>query len=109
MKPIPAEAGERNTNMAHGDGIYQHGRAWWLQFVHNGERHQVSLGRGITRTVALELAMVKRADILRGLAGIGTKKKDLPFDKATELFLEITAANNRPNTVITYRRALGEL
>ena len=32
------------------------GRTWWLDFRHMGERHQVRLGRNISRTTAAELA-----------------------------------------------------
>ena len=54
-----------------GDGIYRRGPTWWLDFTHRGDRHVVRLGRGITKTVARELAAVQRAAILRGEAGIG--------------------------------------
>ena len=46
---------------------------FWLEFVHFGERHRVRLGSNINRTVARELAAVKRAAILKGEAGIGGK------------------------------------
>src|SRR5262245_58496342 len=47
----------------HGDGLYQRGKSktWWLEFVHDGRRQFVRLGKGITRTVAREIAQVKRA------------------------------------------------
>ena len=38
-----------------GDGIYQRGKTWWLDFVHEGRRHVVRIGKGINRTVAGEL------------------------------------------------------
>jgi len=45
-----------------GDGLYQRGKSktWWLEFVHDGRRQFVGLGKGITRTVAREIAQVKR-------------------------------------------------
>ncbi len=44
-----------------GDGIYLRGRTWWLDFRHDGRRYVVRLGKQINRTVAGELAQVKRA------------------------------------------------
>lgn len=46
---------------------------FWLEFAHFGERHRVRLDSNINRTVARELAAVKRAAILKGEAGIGGK------------------------------------
>jgi hypothetical protein len=73
--------------MARRDGIFPRGcgkiKSWWLDTIINGVRYQKRLGRGITRTVALELAAIERAKILRGEAGIGKKsKKDLTFEEA---------------------------
>jgi hypothetical protein len=31
-----------------GDGLYQRGKTWWLDFTHKGRRHVVRLGRGIS-------------------------------------------------------------
>jgi integrase len=95
--------------MAHRDGLYQRGNAWWLHFCYQGERYQESLGRGITRKVAQELAQVRRSAILRGEAGIGKKRKDLTFGKAKGIFLEAAEANNRYQTVRSYRKCLEEL
>jgi hypothetical protein len=52
-----------------GDGIYQRGPTWWLDFTHEGQRHIARLGKGINRIVAGELARVKRAAVLKGEAG----------------------------------------
>jgi integrase len=95
--------------MAHRDGIYQRGSAWWLSFMHHGKRYQMSLGRGISRKVAQELAQVKRAAILKGEAGIGKKKKDILFSVAAESFLEYVEANNRVKTVIAYKGSIDRL
>lgn len=92
-----------------GDGIYLRQRTWWLDFTHQGKRHYVRLGKGISRTVAGELAAVKRGAVLKGEAGIGKKRKDLPFDKAKEKFLEWAEANKRPRTAKSYRQCLGQL
>ena len=53
-----------------GDGIYSRRKTWWLDFRHDGKRHIVRLGKGINKTVARELAGIKRADILKSEAGI---------------------------------------
>ena len=81
-----------------GDAIYLRGKTWWLDFTHQGQRHAIRLGRNINRTAAGELASVKRAAILKGEAGIGEKRKDLPFEKAAAKFLEWAEANKRFKT-----------
>jgi integrase len=65
-----------------GDGLYQRGGkggTWYLDFMFQGQRHVTRLGRGISRTVARELAGVARAKILRGEAGIGPKRATAPM------------------------------
>ncbi|MCH7805150.1 MAG: site-specific integrase [Acidobacteria bacterium] len=88
------------------NGVYCRGNGeltnWWLDCRINGTRYQLPLGKGVSRSVAAELAQVKRAAILRGEVGIGKKKKDITFDKAAELFLVWARANKRPNTVRSY-------
>jgi len=93
------------------DGLYQRGKSgvWWLDCRINGQRHQVKLGKGISRTVATELAQVKRASILKGEAGIGRKKKDITFDKAAELFLNWTEVNRKPKTLKCYGEFVSQL
>ncbi len=93
-----------------GDGIYQRGRTWWLDFTHEGKRHVARLGKGINRTVAGEIARVKRAGILKGEAGIGgPKRPDLTLDKAGELFLTWAEANKRRRTIRTYRQCVDRI
>jgi len=92
-----------------GDGIYLRGRTYWLDFRHQGKRYQERLGRGISKTVARELAQVRRGAILKGEAGIGKKRKDIPFDKAAELFLQWTEANRKPKTLKCYGEFVGQL
>jgi hypothetical protein len=82
-----------------GDGIYQRGRTWWLDFVHRGDSHVVRIGSNINRTVAKEIASVERGKILRGEAGIGKRRKDIPFEKAKDIFLERAKADLKPNTL----------
>jgi integrase len=89
-----------------GDGIYLRGRTWWLDFMHQGQRHVVRLGKGISRTVAGELARVQRGAVLKGEAGIGRKRADLTFDQAKAEFIKWAAASKRPRTVRTYTQCL---
>ena len=85
-----------------GNGLYLRGSVWYLDCRINGHRHVVKLGKNISHTVAGELANVKRVAILKGEAGIGRKKKDLPFKEAREKFKAWAEANKIPNTIITY-------
>ena len=91
------------------DGIYIRGKTWWLDFRQNGKRHIVRLGKGINKTVAHELAVLKRGDILKGEAGISHKRANLSFDKAAEDFLTWAKANKRPKTIISYGYCIGQL
>lgn len=93
-----------------GDGIYRRGKSWRLDVWIHGERYQVTLGKNISRSVALELAQVERVKILQGEAGIGQKKrKDITFEKAREAFLAAAAANNRAHTLRGYQQHLDKL
>lgn len=92
-----------------GDAIYLRGKTWWLDFTHQGQRHAIRLGSNINRTAAREIASVKRAEILKGEAGIGRKRKDLSFEKAKEKFLAWAEANTRLNTFRSYRQCLAQL
>jgi integrase len=91
------------------DGIYIRGKTWWLDFRHDGKRHIVRLGKGINKTVAHELAGIKRGDILKGEAGITQKRANLSFDKAAENFLTWVKANKRPKTITSYGYCIGQL
>lgn len=95
-----------------GDGIYQRGGkggTWWLDFRHDGQRHVVRLGKGISRSTARELAAVKRAGILKGEVGIGHKRKDILFEKAAEEFLAWVKTNKKPRTLKDYRQCIEHL
>src|SRR6266508_2839863 len=93
-----------------GDGIYQRGKTWWLDFVHDGRRHHARLGKGINRTVAGELDSVKRAAILKGEAVIGgRKRKDVAFDDAAKEFLAWAKAEKKPKTAKLYGECLTQL
>ena len=39
-----------------GDGLYLRKKTWWLECVINNVRYQKRLGKGIARSVALELS-----------------------------------------------------
>jgi integrase len=92
-----------------GDALYLRNNTWWLDFRHNGTRHAVRLGKGISRTVAKELASVQRGSILKGELGIGKKRKDCSFDKAKDVYLDWITTNCRPRTQRVYRQALEQL
>src|SRR5690349_5498995 len=92
-----------------GDAIYLRGRTWWLDFRHSGTRHAIRLGTNISRTVAKDLASVKRGLILKGEAGIGKKRKDVQFEKAKQAFLDWAKTNKRPRTLRVYRQQLDRL
>lgn len=92
-----------------GDGLYLRGRMWYLDCRIAGARHVVRLGKGINRTVAGEIASVKRAAILKGESGIGKKKRDLSFDLARTRFEAWALANKKPSTAKEYRESLHQL
>ena len=47
-----SDPGDRERGGAHmarrGDGLYQRGKTWWLDFTHEGARYVARLGKGIT-------------------------------------------------------------
>jgi len=92
-----------------GDGIYQRGKTWYLDTVINGVRHQRRLGKGITRSVAKELAQVIRGQILKGDFGIGKKTKDLTFDEARKKFEAWAEHEKKHHTVRSYKECLRRL
>lgn len=92
-----------------GDALYLRGRTWWLDFTHQGSRHAIRLGANISRTVAKEMASVKRNGILKGEAGIGKKRKDVSFEEARKKFEAWAEANKKPGTVTSYKGCLRRL
>ena len=92
-----------------GDALYLRNKTWWLDFRHNGARHAVRLGKGISRSVAKELASVTRGGILKGEAGIGKKAKDLSFDDARKKFELWATASKKPGTARAYAECLRRL
>ena len=92
-----------------GEGLYQRGMTWYLDCRIHGTRHVHSLGKGISRSVAKDLASVKRAAILKDEVGIGKKKRDCRFEKARAEFEKWAASNTRPRTYRTYTQCLNHL
>jgi len=93
-----------------GDGIYQRGKTWWLDFTHRGERHVTRLGKNISRTVAGELARVERAAVLKREAGIGgPQRKDPLFDDAVKEFVAWAQTNRKARTAADYEELLERL
>ena len=92
-----------------GDGIYRRGRVWYFDAVINGKRYVERIGKDISRTVAAEIAGVRRAAILRGEAGIGRRRKDISFEQAKQLFIAWAATTLKPRTVESYTECLKRL
>lgn len=91
-----------------GDGLYLRGSSWYLDTRINGQRHVVRLGKGIKRGVALELASITRAKILKEGVGI-RKRKDSRFEKAKEHYEAWITTNCRPRTQRVYQQQLDQL
>src|SRR5262245_39116835 len=93
-----------------GDGLQKRGKAWRLDFIHQAKRHVVSLGRGVSKSVAKELATNERARILRNEAGIGGRKRsDTTLKAAADDFIAWAKANKRPRTATGYESCLRQL
>ena len=92
-----------------GDALDLRGKTWYLDCRINGIRYQLRLGKGITRSVARELAQVQRGAILKGEAGIGKKQKSLLFREARKKFDEKWISEKRPTTQRGYRQCLERL
>src|SRR5262245_61814395 len=93
-----------------GDGLTLRGKTWYLDARINGQRFVTRLGKNISRSVAGELASVKRASFLKEEAGIGRKRRDILFEDAAKRFLEWCEAGNiRPRTLNTYTKCVKEL
>lgn len=92
-----------------GDGLYLRGKVWYLDFRHEGVRHVFKIGKGISRSVAGEIATTKRTQVLRGEAGIGGKRRDSSFEDARKKFETWLTTEKRPNTVRRYKQSLKQL
>jgi hypothetical protein len=93
----------------HGDGLYLRGTTWYLDCRINGMRHVIRLGKNISRSVAKEIAQVKRGAILKGEAGIGKKARDLSFDDARKKFELWAMVSKKTGTVMDYKECLRRL
>lgn len=94
--------------MRKGDGLTLRGKTWYLDARINGQRFVTRLGKNISRSVAGELASVKRAAYLKQEAGI-RKRRDCPFEKAKAAFLDWAKTNKRPRTVRVYTQQVERL
>jgi integrase len=93
-----------------GDAIYERSkRNWYLDCWINGVRYRKHLGKGISRSVALEFAHDERTAILRSERGFGKKGKDLTFNDARKKFEDWVKADKKPNTIRTYTACLDKL
>jgi integrase len=101
---------KEGTMARRGDGLYLRGSVWYLDARISGQRFVTRLGKGISRSVAAELAAIKRAAFLKNEAGIGTKKKDILFDDAAKRFVQWCEAGNiRPRTLDNYKKCVKQL
>jgi integrase len=92
-----------------GDGIVQRRKTWWLDCLINGVRYQRKLGKGISRSVALELSMKYRVEILSGNVGYGKKAKDPTLSDASKKFLDWVISEKKANTLRGYKACLNTL
>ena len=92
-----------------GDGIVLRRKTWWLDAVIDGRRHQRKLGKGISRSAAVNISHKYRAEIHSGNVGYGKRPKDPTFDEVREKFLDSVKADKKPNTVRSYSACLNEL
>jgi integrase len=93
-----------------GDGIYQRGKTYWLDFTFQKKRAIVRLGSHISRSVARDLAAVRRAEILKGEAGIGGRPRlDVTWERAVDEFRQKALPGLRPRTQRTYAQGLAAL
>lgn len=93
-----------------GDAIYLRGKTWYLDFRHNGHRYCIRLGKHFSKTVARELARIKRADIARH--GMGIRRTSTPtikFEAAVQRFSEWSKTVHRPRTVVEYQGCFNQL
>ena len=67
------------------------------------------LGKFINKTAAGEIAKVKRAQILKGEAGIKRKKPSITFDESKKLYLEWARANRKERSVVFLEETLQRL
>lgn len=99
--------------MRQGDGLYERGKGkmktWYLGCTINGTRYQKRLGKGITRSIALDLSLKHRVEILSGNAGYGRQPKDVTFDAGRTEFQKWADANKKPGTAGHYDDCLRQL
>jgi hypothetical protein len=92
-----------------GDGIILRRKTWWLDCLIHGVRYRRALGKGISRSAALQLSLKYRVEILSGNVGYGRKKKDLLYDDAKARYMAWVETNLKPGTVRSYRECFLKL
>ncbi len=92
-----------------GDGVYKRGDTWRLDCIINGRRYIRTLGRKIKRSAALDIATIKRSEIVKGIAGAGEAKKDFDFSDAVKMYSDWVEANKAESTQRTYKQQLDNL
>ena len=96
-----------------GDGLYERGKgklkSWYLGCTINGVRYHLRLGKGIPRSVALELSLKYRVEILSGNVGYGKKVKDVSFNEAQKKFEDWARASKKKGTCTHYGDCLRQL
>ena len=91
------------------NGLVLRRKTWWLDFWLRGIRYHRRLGKGISRSVALDLSMKYRVEILSGNVGYGKKTKDPTFHDAAKKFLDWAIAEKKSNTVRIYTDCVHQL
>ena len=92
-----------------GDGIILRRKTWWLDCLIDGTRHQRKLGKGISRSAAVDISHKYRSEIHSGNVGYGKKVKDITFDGAVKKFEAWMRADKKWHTVRTYSACLAQL
>jgi integrase len=92
-----------------GEGVVLRRKTWWLDCLINKTRYQRKLGKGISRSAAVEISLKYRVEILSGNVGFAKQRKDPTFDEVRTKFEARAVKENRPRTVKTYRECLRRL
>ncbi|RMH07491.1 MAG: site-specific integrase [Nitrospirae bacterium] len=91
-----------------GNCLYRKGTVWYLDFRHCGKQHIIKIGRGISRSVAAEIARIRRASIVRAESGIKKPRNPL-FEDACREFMRWAKANLKPRTFVSYQECIQRL
>lgn len=79
-----------------GDGLYKLGRSWILDFRYQGKRYKITLGPLPNRSAAREVAIKRRADIIKAQGhGIARPTPRLLLEKAGKLLVDWAKGEGR--------------